>query len=540
MKKYHLLLLSILSGLLFAVAWPASGITFFVFFAIVPLFFIQQHVAKNREKHGRFAMLLYTYIAYIVWNSLTTYWIWNSTEVGGVLAIGLNAFLLATVFQVYCFTKRVFKLGKIAYLVLIIYWIGFEYFHLDWDLSWPWLNLGNVLATSPKWIQWYEYTGTMGGTLWLIVINILIFETINLFINKGEALKKKLIYSSAALMVIVLPIIFSQIVYSNYKETNNPVDVVVVQPNVDPYNEQYNAPPVTIMNKILALADKKVDSNVRFVVCPESALQEYAYEDQLANVGSVQGIRLFLNSYKNLSFMVGLSTHRVLKPGEPFTDATREYMDSPGKYYEPYNTALLIDKPYTLPIYHKSKLTPGVEKMPFKKLFKPIEKYAIDLGGTIGSLGTDAERKAFPTTVKDIKVSPVICYESIYGEFVSQFVRNGANLLFIITNDGWWGNSPGHRQHFTFATMRAIETRRDIARSANTGISGFINQRGDVIMRTKYWEPDVIRHKMNANSAVTFYVKYGDYIGRFCYYTGLLLLLASILYSITKLKKRLS
>ena len=244
MKKYHLLLLSILSGLLFAVAWPASGITFFVFFAIVPLFFIQQHVAKNREKHGRFAMLLYTYIAYIVWNSLTTYWIWNSTEVGGVLAIGLNAFLLATVFQVYCFTKRVFKLGKIAYLVLIIYWIGFEYFHLDWDLSWPWLNLGNVLATSPKWIQWYEYTGTMGGTLWLIVINILIFETINLFINKGETLKKKLIYSSAALMVIVLPILFSQIVYSNYKETNNPVDVVVVQPNVDPYNEQYNAPPV--------------------------------------------------------------------------------------------------------------------------------------------------------------------------------------------------------------------------------------------------------------------------------------------------------
>ena len=540
MKKYHLLLLSIFSGLLFAVAWPASGITFFVFFAIVPLFFIEQHVAKNREKHGRFAMLLYTYIAYLVWNALTTYWIWNSTEVGGILAIGLNAFLLATVFQVYCFTKRVFKLGKIAYLVLIIYWIGFEYFHLDWDLSWPWLNLGNVLATSPKWIQWYEYTGTMGGTLWLIVINILIFEAINLFISKGVVLKKKLIYSSVALMVIMLPIIFSEIVYYNYKETNNPVDVVVVQPNVDPYNEQYNAPPVEIMNKILALADKKVDSNVSFVVCPESALQEYAYEDQLANVGSVQGIRLFLNSYKNLSFMVGLSTHRVLKPGEPFTDATREYMDSPGKYYEPFNTALLIDKPYTLPIYHKSKLTPGVEKMPFKKLFKPVEKYAIDLGGTIGSLGTDAERKAFTTTVKDVKVSPVICYESIYGEFVSQFVRNGANLLFIITNDGWWGNSPGHRQHFTFATMRAIETRRDIARSANTGISGFINQRGDVVMRTKYWEPDVIRHKMNANSAVTFYVECGDYIGRFCYYTGLLLLLASILYSITKLKKRLS
>ena len=114
------------------------------------------------------------------------------------------------------------------------------------------------------------------------------------------------------------------------------------------------------------------------------------------------------------------------------------------------------------------------------------------------------------------------------------------NLLFIITNDGWWKDSPGHRQHFTFATLRAIETRREIARSANTGISGFINQRGDVLMRTKYWEPDAIRHTMNANSKLTFYVKFGDYISRFCYYTGLMLLLASILYAIVKRRKKIS
>ncbi len=362
--------------------------------------------------------------------------------------------------------------------------------------------------------------------------------SLNLFIYNKENLKNKLLFSGLTSIIIIVPILFSQIKYTSYKETVNPVDVVVVQPNVDPYNEQYSAPPTEIMNKILQLAEKKMDSNVNFVVCPESALQEYAYEDQLANVGSVQGIRLFLNSYKNLSFMVGLSTHRVFQPGEALTVAAREYQDAPGKYYEPFNTALLIDKPYLLQKYHKSKLTPGVEKMPFKKLFKPIEKYAIDLGGTIGSLGIDAERKAFNTTLKDIKVSPVICYESIYGEFVSEFVRNGANVLFIITNDGWWGNTAGHKQHFSFATLRAIETRRDIARSANTGISGFINQRGDVLMKTKYWEPDALRHQMNANNVLTFYVKYGDYIGRFCYYSGLMLLLSTILFAISKRKRK--
>ncbi len=379
----------------------------------------------------------------------------------------------------------------------------------------------------------------MGGTLWIILVNAFVFEALILFILKSEFIKKKLIYSGIALLLIIFPILISQLIYSNYKETNNPVDVVVVQPNVDPYNEQYTAPPVEIMNKILQLAEKKVDSNVSFVVCPESALQEYAYEDQLSFVSSVQGIHAFLNKYKNLSFMVGLSTHKVAKGADTLDVGAKRYPEAPG-YYIPYNTALLIDKPYTLPFYHKSKLTPGVEKMPFKKLFKPIEKFAINLGGTIGSLGIDAERKSFTTTLKGVKVSPIICYESIYGEFVSEFVRNGSNLLFIITNDGWWGNSPGHRQHFSFATLRAIETRRDIARSANTGISGFINQRGDVLMRTKYWEPDVIRHQMNANSAITFYVRYGDYMGRFCYYSGLMLLLASLLYSIVKRRRKLS
>ena len=145
---------------------------------------------------------------------------------------------------------------------------------------------------------------------------------------------------------------------------------------------------------------------------------------------------------------------------------------------------------------------------------------AFDLGGTVGSLGLSTERTVFTNRFNGVKFGVVVCYESIYGDFMAGFVRNGAQILFIITNDGWWGHTDGHRQHFSFAVLRAIETRRCIARSANTGISAFVNQRGDIIQSTAYWKPAVIKETLLANDAVTFYVKYGDYIGRIALFTA--------------------
>jgi apolipoprotein N-acyltransferase len=125
-------------------------------------------------------------------------------------------------------------------------------------------------------------------------------------------------------------------------------------------------------------------------------------------------------------------------------------------------------------------------------------------------------------------VAAVICYESIYGEFIGRFVRNGAELIFVITNDGWWGDTPGHRQHFSFSRLRAVETRRSIARSANTGISAFINQRGDVLQESEYWVPAVLKQSMNANSNITFYSMNGDYLARIASFISVMLLLIAI------------
>jgi apolipoprotein N-acyltransferase len=357
-------------------------------------------------------------------------------------------------------------------------------------------------------------------------VNILIYQLVLSITNK-ERSKIIVLQSSILILLTVLPVLQSYRLYNNYNEKPWPVDVVVVQPNVDPYNEQYSLPSYDLLDRNLNLAKQKMDSSVDFIASPESAIQEGVWEDRINEARSLQTIQKFLAAYPNAGYVIGASTYRNFKPGEKLSATARKYRSAEG-HYDAYNTAVYLDSTGQIRLHHKSKLTPGVEKMPFAKLLKPLESFAFDLGGTVGSLGVDPERTVFSRPSDGLKVAPVICYESVFGEYVTQYVSKGANIIFVITNDGWWGNTPGHRQHFTFSKLRAIETRRSIARSANTGVSAFIDQRGDVFQKTKYWEPAVIRQVINANDTITFYVRYGDYIARISAFVAVFLLLMAI------------
>jgi len=535
MKRIHLLLLSVLSGFLFALAWPERGFNLLIFVAFVPLFFIQQQLGDTQKR----GMFWYAWLSFLIWNALTTWWIWYSTDVGSILAIVLNSLFVAVIFQLFHVSKKKLYQNRQGFIILLFYWISWEYFHMNWDLTWSWLNLGNVFAASPKWIQWYEYTGTLGGTAWVIIINILIYHVLkSLFIDKQK--KMVLLNGIVILVLMLVPVILSLIIYNNYEETENPVEVVVVQPNTDPYNEAYDTKPEELLQKNLALAKQKITDNTRFVVFPESTLYDGRYgiwEENLWRSPLLRMVQDFIFEHPNVSVVIGASTYRKIGKGEEKTNAARKFRDSKGYYYA-YNTAFLVDTTQVVQIHHKSKLTPGVEIMPSWGILKPIENLAIDLGGTIGTLARDEKTVVFEDDEYNI-VSPIICYESVYGEFVAKTIREGAGLIFVVTNDGWWGNSPGHRQHFLFSVLRAIETRRSIARSANTGISAFIDQRGEVFQKTKYWEPAVIRQTLNINNELTYYVRNGDYFARVSILVSVLVLLISFTQGFLRKKKSL-
>jgi apolipoprotein N-acyltransferase len=537
LKKYHLLLIGLLGGAILSLAWPVDGFPGLLFIGFMPFLFIEDYIHRDRSRFSRFSVFFYVYPGFLLWNVFTTWWIWNSTDFGAILAWVLNSLFMSAVMAIYHLTRRKLMAGQ-GFLMLAFYWIAFEYFHHNWDATWPWLSLGNGFASYYKWIQWYEYTGIFGGTLWIILVNILLYIAVKNYFFAQLGIKRMSGPLIAAIILIAVPIIISSAIYRNYTEKKWPVDIVIVQPNIDPYNEQYSLPPAEILDINLTLASQKMDSLTDFIVSPESAIQERIWERRLEQSRSLATIKKFLSTHPRAGYVIGASTYNEFLDDEPVSPTARKFQDGPG-YYDAFNTALYIDSQGDIEIHHKSKLTPGVEKMPFSRLMKPLENFAINLGGTVGSLGTDPERDDFVRKTDNLKIAPAICYESVFGEYLAEYIRNGANLIFLITNDGWWGNTPGHRQHFTFSRLRAIETRRSIARSANTGISAFINQRGDAFQMTRWWEPIAIRQTINANDKMTFYVKNGDYIARIASFVSLFLLLMAIYQGVVHKKKKI-
>jgi len=536
MKKIHLIGLSLLSAVLLSLAWPSRGFAPIVFIAFVPLLFVQDYIGDPNTKNKKLSVFRISYLCFLLWNILTTWWVGNSTAIGGTAAIVLNSLFMATTFWLFHITRKKLFDNRSGMFLLLFFWMSWEYLHLNWDLNWPWLNLGHVFVSQNKWIQWYEFTGVPGGTIWVLLMNILAFKATKAALKLKENKQQFYIASGAFVALLIIPLTISLQMYSAYQETGTETEIVVVQPNVDPYNEQYELDPAKVVERNLSLAASAMTPNTDFILSPESAIQEEIWEERLQNSKSLKQVQDFVSQYPHVSYVIGASTFGVVPIGKETDFAARKFLSS-DRYYFAYNTAFLIDSTNKYQHYHKSKLTPGVEMMPSWFFLRPLKNYAINLGGTFGTLKMDDENRVFTNAHAGVVAAPLICYESVYGEFVTGFVRNGANIIFVITNDGWWGNTPGHRQHFDFSVLRAIETRRSVARSANTGISAFIDQRGDIYQKTPYWEKAIIRQKLRTNDRLTFYVKHGDYLSRAAVILAVVSFVAAIINIFRKRRK---
>lgn len=493
------------------ISFPFTGsLTLLVFISWVPLLMVEYFISKQKYRSSK--VYIHAFVTFFIYNLGTTWWIWNASPEGAVFAIVLNALIMAFVFYVFHKIKKNYS-EKIGYLLLIFTWISFEYIHYHWELSWPWLNLGNVFSIMPSIVQWYSITGVLGGTLWVLLINIIAFFIIkNVFfkLKKREDQTKDLLILG---VVFFTPIIFSLIYYFNYKEIKNPVEVVSIQPNIDPYNEKFTSELKGQLDKIFHQADIKVTPKTKFILAPETAISATFFEEDLKTLPFFNYMIQRKAKWGESAFYTGASTLCFFE--EKNSTASRK-LDGGAGYIESYNTSLLINQ-YNAPYFvHKSKLVLGVEKIPFLTVFPWLEQLAINLDGASGSLGVEIEPKVLQAN--NLTFAPSICYESIYGEFISKQVKKGAEMIFVITNDGWWGDTPGYKQHASFSRLRAIENRRSLARSANTGISCFIDQRGDVLQKTNWWKETSIRGELNTNSDLTFYSKHGDVIGAlFCF-----------------------
>jgi apolipoprotein N-acyltransferase len=499
--KYSNILRVVVGSILLWAAWPVSPFTFLIFVAWLPLFLIAEHTINWKKFLG------YTYLLMLLWNVFTTWWVAKSTVIGGVAAFFANSLIMCIPWVLYFFAKRKFS-RLVAGFAFIAFWITYEYIHHNWDLSWPWLTLGNVFATHPNWVQWYEYTGTTGGTLWVLLSNVLAFHFFMLYKEEGRSMR----YLSAILMwalVLCLPILFSFLLKNNLTLEHNKYNVVVVQPNFDPWDEKFvTGKQEAQLQKLVSLSQQQIDVNTALVVWPETAVPVPTDETKLKENFFLNPLWSFLRQNPKINLLTGIEGYKEFVNKK--SRYARKIPNSEG-YYEGYNSAVLFDSS-TFQIYHKSKLVPGVEVLPaFLNFMAPVfEKF----GGTASGYARDSAAKTLNTTNKTFIVTPAICYESIYSDYLADANRKGANLICIITNDGWWGNTAGYKQHMNYARLRAIESRKWVARSANTGISCIIDPYGNVTQQLPWNTQGALKQEVAAFTTETFYTKYGDYLSK--------------------------
>ena len=498
-----------------------SPLTFLIFIAFIPLLWIESRGIRRRKFFG------WVYIAMLVWNVAATWWVWNATGPGAIAAFLANSLLMCLPWIGFHWVKS--RLGeRPGYLSLIVFWLSFEYFHLqNWGLSWPWLTIGNAFAARPGWVQWYGFTGTSGGSLWVLIVNILLFRLLLSIMRKRNPPGMTAKWASAALLI---PIVLSLLLKPNREDRTPATNVVIIQPNIDPYEKITTGSFDAQLHRLIRLSDSAIDDSTVLVVWPETALyEEHGFEEaRLKQNYFLNPLWDFLRRHPRINLLTGIESYEVFNEKHSPTAAKLPNTD---QYYESYNAAAIMDSSGPAAFYHKTRLVPGAETLPpFLRFLTPwFEKF----GGTDQGYTGQDDRSPLNSTNHSYQIAPAVCYESIYGEFLSRYVRNGADLVAIITNDGWWGNTPGYHQHENYARLRAIETRRWVVRSANTGVSCVIDPSGEILESRPWATEAFIRRPVPAEEGMTFYVRYGDCISKI----ALILAALTLVYTIAMIIK---
>ena len=540
MKRENILLwgLSVLSAILMSIPFLVPHTGFLALIGLIPLLCMERIATILEKKH----VWIYHYSAFVLWNAMTTFWVCNATIGGGLFAIFANAFQMSLIFGLFRWSKKRFK-GMLPYIFLMVTWIAWERFYFDAEISWPWLVLGNAFARSTGSIQWYEITGTLGGSLWVWATNLSIFGLL-VSLSDGSWFRFNTKAKSAAItgtiLLIAGPFAASAVIGSRYKDamvSDRELETVIIQPNIDPYHKfefltQSEQNDILLSQTDSVISQRKADSTSAplLVIAPETFTRDIT-------VGNYAGSRTwnrftsYLKNYPNVNLLFGASTYEFIHSALPPSSTARKY--GQGTWYESRNSALMVDGTARTEIFHKSKLVVAVEKTPYPALFCKIDDM---LGGVMGRcIGQDEisllnvrYRSPENGSVENIPVGCAVCYESIYGEYYTDYIRKGAEAMTVITNDAWWGNTPGYRQHLSYSSLRAIETRRAIARCANTGISAFISPSGEIVKETSWWKKEVLTGAIPLRNDITFFVSHGDITGRICTFLFLMLLLALV------------
>ena len=189
--------LAFLSGILLSLPWHGfPGWVLFV--ALIPLLFAEKLCSEAFLPLTRFLVF---WIAFLCWNLISAAWMLQVDVIGGLLIILINSLFMGMLFSLFSYIQRK-KPAVSGVFILVLLWISYEYFLIHGKPGWPWLLLGNGLGSSVYMVQWYDRTGGLGGSLWVLIVNILLFR----FLSSGIRQQSRLqfLFSFLSFLLILL------------------------------------------------------------------------------------------------------------------------------------------------------------------------------------------------------------------------------------------------------------------------------------------------------------------------------------------------
>ncbi|HYW34415.1 MAG TPA: apolipoprotein N-acyltransferase [Balneolaceae bacterium] len=494
-------LLSIVAGILLGLSFPPFPFPFLEFPALI---FILRLITLSKSARQA---AYYSYPGFFIWNVIVSYWMMLASVIAGIAAILANAVLMSLIVMLQYFAQKKFKNGWIIALLQTAFWVSFEYLHLHWDLSWPWLSLGNAWANATAVIQYISATGYLGISFWVMFSSTLIYQIIR---QPGKNLK-----IGASVVLLLFPVIsLIQLAFlpASAKKTihsEKKVQVVAAQPNFNTYKSNGGyATPQKALKHLFALSDSVRTSKTQLILWPESGIYPYITNRSARSYAARQVKKRLKKRAKTWNTtIIGGTGYLQYFPKNDHPPLPKWAGKIP---YLTYNAAVGFYPNQTIKVYRKHNLVPVIERFPYVRFFNKIDVFGLINWASIQQFGEGHQPDQF--NIDGTKVPVLICYDSIYPGWVRHFIQNGAGFISIITDDGWWGNTSGHIQHFDYARLRAIEFRRWVIQDSNNGTSGVITPDGSVKKRTRFGDRTAFRYNVPVLHKFTFYTRFGDWL----------------------------
>ncbi|MBI5789781.1 MAG: apolipoprotein N-acyltransferase [Candidatus Schekmanbacteria bacterium] len=484
--KSQQLLSAVFAGVCLVLIFPKWGIGTLAWAALIPLLL---SIKDSSPAESRIEGIITGYIYF----SGTLYWIPYTLEHYGKLPLLLSwgiLLLMAAILSLYVglFAWGINRVRNFLLLPLITaaFWVSVEYLRTYLFSGFPWVLLGCSQVSFLPVIQCAEFTGIYGVSFLIVLVNAVLTETIYNYQQKRPLPR---IWLAATAGLLIINLFFGQAQLKKPKPSAS-LKIAVTQGNIpqeQKWDKEYQAAVFQTYHALTLHAAEKFQPEL--IVWPEASTPFLFESDAF---------------YRPRLLRLAKDSRSFLLFGSPgYKLINREY--------HPFNAAYLISpQGEELGNYQKIHLVPFGEYVPMEWLFSFTGKLVAQAGNFIG--GTDYQIFVF----NNHRFAAVICYEIIFPDLVRRFVKKGADFLVTITNDAWFGPSAAPYQHFYTLIFRAVENRRYIVRSANTGISGFVDPYGRILKQGGLFTRESLGGEIAPLSELTFYTKYGDVFAGAC------------------------